>query len=105
MTAIDPKQPTARALDLLIDALATYRLMKLVRDDRITAPFRETVIERQGPPEQSKASYLISCPWCLSIYFGAAVSLGRRRWPRATDLAARTFALSALTGLADRRFG
>lgn len=84
---------------LLVDALATYRLVKLVRDDRITERARVTAIERFGPPERSKMTYLLHCPWCLSIYLGAALTLCRRRWPRATTLVARTLALSATTGL------
>jgi len=84
---------------LLVDGLASYRLMKLVRDDRITEPARAAVQERKGPPEQSKVSYLMTCPWCLSVYFGAALTVGRMRWPRATNAVARTFALSAVTGL------
>lgn len=89
-----------RLAGLLVDGLASYRLMKLVRDDRITEPVRLAVERRTGPPEQSKASYLMTCPWCLSIYFGAALTAGRLRWPRATEAVARVFALSALTGLA-----
>jgi hypothetical protein len=89
-----------RALPLVVDTLATYRLVKLVRDDRITEPAREAVVERAGTPERSKISYLLDCPWCLSFYFGAALTLGRRRWPVTTGLVARTFALSGATGLA-----
>lgn len=84
---------------LVVDALACYRLVKLVRDDRITEPARQAVRDRHGPPEQSKVSYLLDCPWCLSIYFGAALSLGRRRWPSAVDMVVRPLALSAATGL------
>jgi hypothetical protein len=91
-----------RLTGLLVDGLASYRLVKLVRDDKITEPAREAVQERTGPPEQSKISYLMTCPWCLSIYFGGALTLARLRWPRATEAAARTFALSALTGLASQ---
>lgn len=94
-----------RLAGLLVDGLASYRLMKLVRDDRITEPARDAVQEWTGPPEESKVSYLMACPWCLSIYFGAALTFGRVRWPRATDLVSRTFALSALTGLADQHLG
>lgn len=88
--------------ELIVDALASYRLVKLVRDDRITEPAREAVIETHGPPERSKVSYLLHCPWCLSFYFGAALTLGRLRWPRATNAVARTFAISALTGLVNQ---
>lgn len=90
---------TGRTLAMAVDALAVYRLVKLVRDDRITERMRVTAIERYGPPEDSKVTYLLHCPWCLSIYLGAAITLSRRRWPRATALAARTLALSATTGL------
>jgi hypothetical protein len=88
-----------RALTLLIDALATYRLVKLVRDDRITEPLRDKVTQRLGPPDRSKISYLLDCPWCLSFYFGAVFTVGRQRWPMTTALISRTFALSAATGL------
>lgn len=91
-----------RLASLLIDGLATYRLVKLVRDDRITEPMREAVVESHGPPERSKVSYLVDCPWCLSFYFGAALTMGRLRWPRATEAVARTFAVSSLTGVATR---
>jgi hypothetical protein len=87
---------------LLVDALASYRLVKLVRDDRIFEPVRETVLDRQGPPERSKLSYLMACPWCLSFYVGAALTASRGRWPDATEAVARTLALSALTGIASQ---
>jgi hypothetical protein len=92
--------PTERLASLLIDSLATYRLVKLVRHDRITEPMCAAVVENHGPPERSKVSYLIDCPWCLSFYFGAALTVGRLRWPRATEAMARTFAVSALTSVA-----
>lgn len=92
-----------RLAGLIVDGLASYRLVKLVRDDRITEPAREAVQYRAGPPDESSVAYLMACPWCLSVYFGAALTLGRLRWPRATDAVARTFALSALVGFATQR--
>ena len=91
---------TEGPMAMLVDGLATYRLVKLVRDDRITEPAREAVEARHGSQEKSKVTYLLSCPRCLSIYAGAALTLARRRWPVATSLVARPLALSALTGLA-----
>lgn len=85
---------------LLVDGLATFRLVKLVRDDRITQAFRDAVESRFGSPESSKVAYLMDCPWCLSVYFGVGLTLLRRRWPRATAVLSRTLALSAMTGLA-----
>lgn len=97
-----PERAADGMATFLVDGLASYRLMKLVRDDRITESARAAVQARQGPPEQSKVSYLMTCPWCLSIYFGAALTVGRMRWPRSTNAVARTFALSALTGLVNQ---
>jgi Protein of unknown function (DUF1360) len=84
---------------ILVDALAAYRVVKLVRDDRIFEPVRQSVVQRNGPAERSKLSYLMACPWCLSFYAGAALTLSRILWPRATEAVARTCAISALTGL------
>ena len=95
-----PERGRDRVAALVVDGLASYRLVKLVRDDRITEPARDAVLDRTGPPDQSSLSYLMTCPWCLSVYFGAALTLGRLRWPRATDAVSRVFALSALAGLA-----
>ena len=96
---MDERAPDRLTL-LLVDGLASYRLVKLVRDDRITEPARDAVQDRTGPPEKSKIAYLMTCPWCLSIYFGAGLTVGRLRWPKVTNAVARTLALSALTGLA-----
>lgn len=94
------ERAASRLTGFVVDGLASYRLVKLVRDDRITEPARAAVQERTGPPEESKVSYLMTCPWCLSIYFGAALTVGHLLWPRTTNAVARTFALSALTGIA-----
>ena len=90
-------------LAMAVDALAVYRLVKLVRDDRITEGMRVAAITRYGPPERSTLTYLLHCPWCMSIYLGAGLTLSRRRWPRATGLLARSLALSATTGLLTQR--
>jgi hypothetical protein len=87
---------------LVVDALAAYRVVKLIRDDRVFEPVRLRVLDRNGPPERSRLSYLMACPWCLSFYAGAALTLGRARWPRTTEAVARTFAISAVTGVASQ---
>ena len=97
-TTIPDRSPGGLAM--LVDALAVYRLVKLVKDDRITEPIRDGMDERLGPPEESSVSYLLNCPWCLSFWFGSALTLARLRWPRTTEALARSLALSATTGLA-----
>lgn len=99
-TARAPAPFSDALVDGLVDGLATYRLVKLVRDDRITQALRNWIKSRWGPPDRSKVTYLVNCPWCLSFYFGAALTLARRQWPEASGLTARALALSALTGIA-----
>lgn len=93
------RSPSWRAWTLAVDALASYRLTKLVRDDFITQPLRDALHARFGPPEKSKISYLFQCPWCMSIYFGVALGLAHRRKSALTDVASHALAVSALTGL------
>ena len=100
MRARARRSPREDLLELLIDTLATYRLVKLIRHDKLTEPIRDKVLATHGPPDRSKISYLINCPWCLSVYFGGAIAVGRQVWPGSTAVASRGLALSALTGLA-----
>jgi len=87
-----------RALSLAVATLATYRLTKLIRDDKITEDFRDWVWKNH-PPESTKVGYLLTCPWCLSFYFGAGVSLSRMIAPRTTEVVLEALAFSALTGM------
>ncbi len=84
------------------DALAVFRLTKLVVDDEIFAAVRDKLLER-FPPESTKLGYLITCPWCVSIYLGGAVVAARVLVPRQWDLLAHALSYSALTGLAAER--
>jgi hypothetical protein len=93
-------------LGLGLDFLATYRLTTLIKDDKITEDLRGMVFDRYGEPTEDnprKVSYLMSCPWCLSIYFGMVAVVGRRRFPRLWGPAAKVLAMSAMTGLAAER--
>jgi hypothetical protein len=95
------------ALSHLLSALATYRLMKLVKDDYITEPLRERVIQHFGEPDTSKVSYLTTCPWCLGIYAGALVAGANTMFPNSRLVSAATAALaySAVTGIMAEREG
>lgn len=89
-------------LEAVVDALATYRLTVLVKDDKITEGLRAAVFRRFGPVDGDhprKPSYLMGCPWCLSVYFGAMAVAGHRFAPRAWRPLSRVLALSAATGL------
>jgi hypothetical protein len=95
--------PDADALmDIVFDVFATYRLTTLVKDDKITEDLRNVVWRKYGMPsdeDSHKISYLLTCPWCLSVYFGAAAVAGRTLFPKLWGPAAKALTYSALTGL------
>lgn len=84
-------------LRFISDIAATYRLTRLALDDRITEEAREFVYERTE--RDSKLAYLISCPWCISIWAGAAVFGLRKLSPELADIVSGTLAASAVTGI------
>jgi hypothetical protein len=57
---------------VLLLTLAVYRVTRLIVADGITDPWREWVEDRTG--EDSSWSYLAACPWCVSVYVGAALT-------------------------------
>lgn len=108
---------------LLVDAVAAYRLTKLVTDDTITRGPREAVIReaylRAGhPPEivegddltemaivdtvegtAPKIATLVTCRWCAGMWVGAGVIAARRLAPRAWSPVAETLAVAAAAAL------
>jgi len=88
-------------LEVAYDLLATYRLTTLIKDDKITEDFRRLVFRRFGEPsddDSHKVSYLMTCPWCLSVYFAAIAVVARKKWPRAWSPVAKALTFSAVTG-------
>lgn len=82
---------------LVLDALATYRVTRLiVEDDVPLGPARDWVTRRWP---DSKLTELIGCPWCASMYVAAAVVTARATAPRAWAHFATVLAMSAATGL------
>lgn len=86
--------------DVVVDALAVYRLTRLVQEDTLTEPAREAVALVLG---ESRWSELLHCPWCLSVWLAGGVVLARRVFPRAWPAVARVLAYSAVTGLLTER--
>lgn len=114
----------------LVDALATFRLSRLVTADQLTAGQRERIISwaynRNGTrpvtaalidqggvggwvdhvendPDAPALAYLITCGWCSSVWVGAGVVLARRWFPRLWGPVAEALALSAVAGLIAER--
>lgn len=77
-------------LALLIGALLTARLTRLVTTDKITEPLRLRLLLHL--PEDGLLAYLVHCSWCASVYVGAGVGvvgawLGIWTWGWAAPLA------------------
>ena len=115
-------------LVLTIDALAAYRITRLVTLDVITEPIRRTVVERSvgadgtGPGDGTtvieepatalelvesledppKLARLITCRWCAGVWIAGGVVAARRLAPRAWDPVATAMALSAAAVLLAR---
>lgn len=87
---------------LIIAALATYRITRLITTDRLTEAPRHWIIRRL--PAESLVSYLLVCNWCSSVYAGAAVAGAWWAWGDTVAYTAVTvaLALSAAAGFLTR---
>ena len=82
-------------LALLVDALACYRLTRLVTRDEITRSLRSHVAS--SGPEQFAT--LLNCAWCVSWWVACVVAAARRLEPKTWSPVAEALALSAFVGL------
>jgi hypothetical protein len=86
------------ATDTVIDALAVMRLSRLVREDTIFDHVRyRLVIHHRCSKWFPK---FIKCPWCVSMWCGFAVAIGRRFAPRLWSPLALALASSYAASLA-----
>ncbi len=102
------------ATAIVLNALATYRLARLVTEDTIMEPFRRRLYGHVARPftvaEQElqiaarpRVAVFITCPWCVSIWIAAAVVALQALVPGQWSYAAAGLAFSAAAGLiADR---
>lgn len=109
---------------LIVDALAVYRLTRLLTADSIAEPLRDQVVrlgyawaDRPLPdappykelaehvmddPDHPKVVELASCRWCASVWIGLGVVFVARRfrwWPAMADALACSAAAALLAGL------
>jgi hypothetical protein len=118
-----PASGAARVgIDLVVDALATYRLTRLATADVISEPFRRSLVGRilgwseeeiaaasptsveavdalESPP---KAARLLTCRWCAGMWIAGGVVASRTFAPQAWDPVARGLALSSAAALIAR---
>lgn len=89
---------------IAVDALACYRLTRLVVKDELTAGMRSRIEHAMHQGTRSadvaaKLSTLIQCPWCSSWWIACGVVAARRFAPRLWDPVAHALAFSAVTGI------
>lgn len=89
--------------DLLLDALAVYRLTHLLTDDAIFDKQRAQVQDALRAAGHTKVAYFVTCSWCSGLWFAAGVVLARRLFPRVWSPCARVLAFSAATGILSER--
>lgn len=77
---------------LVLSALATARITRLVVSDRITQAPRHAVMRRLDP--EGLTAYLMVCGWCSSVYVGAAVAGAWWAWGTSTAYTVVTAALA-----------
>lgn len=83
-------------------ALAVARVTGLITADEISRPARDWVTEHLPPyPIFIPVEYLLTCPWCVSIWVAAAVVPVAWQWGGHPWLfgAALVLAISQVTGM------
>ena len=77
-----------------------YNIVNAANKGQIGPRIDQTIgILDKYDPAETKLGYFITCPWCVSIYMGAAVAVARELAPGPWKVAARALAFSAFTGL------
>jgi len=79
---------------LVVDALATYRLARLIARDTILRPFRRWLAEKY----EGVLVELVGCIWCLSVWLAVGVVAATYFVPWWWSWPASALALSAVAG-------
>lgn len=89
---------TKRGVDVAVDALAVYRLTRLLQQDSVPPMprVRAWLLARYGARPMGA---LVDCPWCLGVWIAFLAPLGDRVCPRLWGVVSRALAASAVTGL------
>jgi len=85
-------------LHVIILALFTYRLTRLIVLDEVLAPLRDWIWDRK-PPRSSQIGYFFTCPWCVSMWVALPIVFSYALFPSITILIGCIFTLSAIAGL------
>ena len=90
---------SAHTVDLVIDALASYRVTRLLVSDDIVDRQRDALVDRLRRGGHRKLVELSECPWCIGFWVACGVVAARRAIPRTWAPVAEAFAFSAVSGL------
>ena len=88
------------ALEVGVRTAAAWRITKLITEDEITRPMREKVDELWP---DSKVSYLVNCPACVSVWAGIAATLMPRALASALASSAGTLAAKWVAEVVEER--
>lgn len=80
-------------IPLAVDALAAFRLTRLVTTDRITAGLRDRV------RPDTLAGELVRCSWCTGVWVAFGVVAARRLVPKVWAPIGDALAVAAVVGL------
>lgn len=80
-------------LTVVLEIVATYRLTRIVTADRIMDRFRAWA-ERTN----AYVGYLVTCDWCLSIWFAPLPTIAVLLWPDSSIVLGVLLALTASAG-------
>jgi hypothetical protein len=88
---------------LTVGALAVHRLTRLLIEDEVTDPARTRIrrwadgtAEREAHPA---VTYLLTCPWCVSVWVAAGWAALTAAAPAAASTAGAVLAWSSAAGL------
>lgn len=87
--------------DLVIDALAVYRLTRMINQDYIFEDLRNKIFEHF--PRDTKIGYLFTCDWCMSIWCAAFLFTIKKLRPEEYKILAGILATSGITGIISER--
>ena len=90
---------SSRSAELLVDALASYRVTRLLVSDGIFDRQRDVIVDGLRRRGHRKLVELSECPWCIGFWVACGVVAVRRLVPRAWGPVAETFAFAAVSGL------
>lgn len=85
-------------VELIVLALAVFRVTRLVTTDYITEPIRNFIWKR-FPPESTKTGYLFTCDWCTSIWVSSLFAIPYTIVPTETVAVSLIPALSAVASI------